>query len=121
MCPSTLKAQRSLSSYQQQDTDAAAPPAPGGAAGEEQQQEQHEEQQQEHHPVIQELVVHTNFDNDDTAAAAAVAPMVDNDNEPAPENHPVANETADDIFSGWSHSGICECRSGVHHNSQPEL
>ena len=103
---------------QQQDAAAAPPPpAAGGATGEEQQQEQHEEQQQEHHPVIQELVACTHLDNDN----AAVVPMVDNDNEPAPEDHPVANETVGDIFSGWLHSGICECRSTVHQDSQPEL
>ena len=97
---------------QQQDADAAAPPAAGGATGEEHQQEHHEEQQQEHHPVLQELVVCTHLDKSDAAAAVAV-PMVENDNEPAPEHHPVANETVGDIFSGWSHSGICEHRSTV--------
>ena len=93
---------------QQQDSDAAAPPAARGATGEKQQQEQHEEeqqeQQQEHHPVIQEFVAHTHLNNDDAAAAVAVATMV-------------ANETVDSvdaIFSGWLHSGICECRSTVH-------
>ena len=109
---------------QQQDADAAAPPPPGGATGEEQQQEQHEEQQQEHHPVIQEMVVHTHLNNNDAAVAAVVACMVDNDNEPGPENCPVANETVDDvddIFHGWLHSGICECRSTVHQDSQAEL
>ena len=106
---------------QQQDADAAAHPAAGGAAGEEQQQEQHKEQQQEHHPVLQELVVHTHLNNDNTAAVVVAVPMVDDDNEPAPENCPVANETVDDIFSGWSHSGICEHRSTVHQDSQPEL
>ena len=108
---------------QQQDGDAAAPPAAVGATGEEQQQEQHKEQQQDHHPVIQELVACTHLDNDNTAVVAA-APMVDNDNEPAPENHPVANETVDGVdafFTGWLHSGICECRSTVCQDSQPEL
>ena len=83
---SALKAQRSLSSIKEQDTVAAAPPAAGSATGEEQQQAQHEEQQQEHHPVLQELVVCTHLDNDDEAAARVAAPMVDNDNKPAPEN-----------------------------------
>ena len=107
---------------QQHYADAAAPPAAGGATGEEQQQEQHEEQQQEHHPVPQELVACTHLNNDDAAVAVvAAAPMVDDDNEPAPENHPVDNETAGDIFSGWLHSGICEHRSTVCQDSQPEL
>ena len=102
---------------QQQDGDAAAPPAAGGATAEEQQQGQHEEQQREHHPIIQELVAHTHLDNDNAAVAAVAAvPMVDDNNKPAPENCPVANETVvgvDDIFGGWLHSGICECRSTV--------
>ena len=100
---------------QEQDADPAAPPAAGSATGEEQQQEQHEEQEQEPHPVLQELVVHTHLDNDDAALARAAAPMVDDNNEPAPENCPVADENVGgDIFSGWSHSGICEHRSTVH-------
>ena len=111
---------------QQRDTDAAAPPVAGGATGEEQQQEQHEEQQheeqqQEHHPVLQELVAHTHLNNDNTAAVVVAAPMVDDDNEPAPENHPVANETVGEILSGWLHHDICECRSTVCQDSQPEL
>ena len=83
---------------QQQDTDPAAPPAAGGATGEEQQQQ---------HPVIQELVMNTHLGTDDAAVPAVAVPMVDNDNEPPPENCPVANETVDvvdDIFSGWLHS-----------------
>ena len=106
---------------QQQDADAAAPPAAGGATGEKQQQEQHEEQQQEHHPVLHELVVYTHLNNNNATAVVVEAPMVDDDNESAPENCPVTNETVGDIFSGWLHSGICECRSTVHQDSQPEL
>ena len=71
------------------------------------------------------MVAHTHLDNNDTAAVVAVAaPMVDDDNEPAPENFPVANKTVvgvDDIFSGWLHSGICECRSTVHRDSKPDM
>ena len=70
------------------------------------------------------MVACTHLNNDNAAAAAAVTPMVDNDNEPAPENCPVANETVvgvDDIFSGWLHSGICEHRSTVCQDSKPEL
>ena len=99
------------------------PQQQGGATAEEQQQEQHEEQQQEYHPIIEELVAHTHLDNDNTAVAAvatvatvAAVPMVDDNNKPVPQNCPVANETVvgvDDIFNGWSHSGICECRSTV--------
>ena len=63
----------------------------------------------------------TYLDNDYAAAVVVAVPMVDDDNEPAPENCPVANETVGDIFSGWLHSGICEHRSTVHQDSQPEL
>ena len=63
----------------------------------------------------------THLDNDNAAVAVAAASMVHDDNEPAPENCPLANETVDDIFSGWLNSGICECRSTVHWDSQPEL
>ena len=35
----------------------------------------------------------THLNNDNVAAAAVAVPMVDDDNEPAPENHPVANKT----------------------------
>ena len=68
--------------------------------------------------------MHTHLDNNNAAAVVVAAPMVDDDNEPAPENHPVANESVDDvdnIFSCWTHSGICECRSTVHQDSQPDL
>ena len=67
------------------------------------------------------MVAFTHLDNDDAAVAAAAVPMVDDDNESAPENYPVANETVGDIFSDWSHSGICEHRSTVCQDSQPEL
>ena len=33
--------------------------------------------------------------------------MVNDNNEPAPENVPVAAEAVNDIFSGWGHGGVC--------------
>ena len=60
--------------------------------------------------VIQDLMecgVGT-MDVEEIGVASAAAPMVDDDNEPAPENHLSNREMMDDIFSGWTHSGICE-------------
>ena len=63
-------------------------------------------------PVLQDLVGWQHLDQDDEVAAAAAAPMVNDDNEPAPENTPVPNvPMAPDIFSPWGHSGICYCHS----------
>ena len=72
---------------------------------EQQEQEQQQQQQQaqqndveEELPApIQEVVGRCNLVKDDVAAAAAAAPMVDDDNEPAPENHPQPNEAVGDI------------------------
>ena len=47
--------------------------------------------------------------------------MVDDNNEPAPENCPLHGEIVDDIFSGWTHSGICERRALISRNTKPEL
>ena len=59
-------------------------------------------------PVLQDLVVWQHLDQDDKVVAAAAAPMVDDDNEPVPENTPIPNmPTTPDIFSPWGHSGIC--------------
>ena len=42
--------------------------------------------------------------------------MVDDDNEPAPENVQVAAEAVNDIFSGWEHSGVCHRRCMIQQN-----
>ena len=36
-----------------------------------------------------------------------VGAMIDNDNAPAPENIPTANENTDGSFCQWEHSGTC--------------
>ena len=36
-----------------------------------------------------------------------VGAMIDDDNAPAPENIPNANENTDGIFRQWEHSGSC--------------
>ena len=61
------------------------------------------------------------MDIEEIGVASAAAPMVDDDNEPAPENRPSNGETVDDIFSGWTHSGICERKALISRNAKPEL
>ena len=52
--------------------------------------------------VIQDLMEHgiVAMDVEEIGVASAAAPMVDDDNEPAPENLPSHGEMVDDIFSG---------------------
>ena len=47
--------------------------------------------------------------------------MVDDDNEPAPENVPVAAKAVNDIFSGWEHSGACHRRYMIQQNPNAVL
>ena len=61
------------------------------------------------------------MDTEEIGVASAAAPMVDDDNEPAPENRPTNGELVDDIFSGWTHSGICERKALISRNAKPEL
>ena len=53
------------------------------------------------------------MDVEEIGVASAAAPMVDDDNEPGPENCLLNGETVDDIFSGWMHSGICERKDPI--------
>ena len=99
----------------------AAAAGPGGGNVQQQHQALLDEQQEIFPAVIQELVGRNHLDHNEEVMASAAASMVDDDNEPAPENQPNPNETVDDIFSGWTHSGICHHRSSVHHNMKPEL
>ena len=43
------------------------------------------------------------MDVEEIGVASTAAPMVDDDNEPTPENRPSNGEIVDDIFSGWTH------------------
>ena len=73
--------------------------------------------------VIQDLMecgVGT-MDVEEIGVASAAAPMVDDDNKPTPENHPSNGEAVDDIFSGWTHSGICERKALISRNIKAEL
>ena len=110
---------------QGQGAAGAVLPAAAAGAGGGNIQQQHQallDKQQEILPaVIQELIGCNHLDHDEEVLATAAASMVDDDNKPAPENQPNPNETVDDIFSGWTHSGICHCRISVHHNMKPEL
>ena len=111
---------------QPQPADAAAPPAAAGATDQAQQQQQQggggndegEEGAEELPPVIQEILARggNNLDADDYMIAGAAAPMVDDDNEPAPENVPVAAEHSNGIFSGSERSGICHHRCMIQQN-----
>ena len=106
--------------------DAATPPGAAGATDQAQQQQQQggggnnegEEGAEELPLVIQEILAHggNNLDADDYMVAGATAPMVDDDNKPAPENVPVAAEHSNDIFSGWEHSGICHHHCMIQQN-----
>ena len=58
--------------------------------------------------AIQELLDNTHcLDSNTIAAAASAAPMVDDDNMPAPENNPDVNSMPNDIMMGWEHSNVC--------------
>ena len=73
--------------------------------------------------VIQDLMERSvgAMDVEEIGVASAAAQMVDDDNEPTPENHPSNGETVDDIFSGWTHSGICSRNVLIPRNAKPEL
>ena len=72
-------------------------------------------------PVLQDLVGRQHLDQDDEVAAAAATPMVDDDNEPAPENTPIPSAPmSPDIFSPWGHSGICYHCSLMLVNANPK-
>ncbi|KAL7578819.1 hypothetical protein ACA910_016040 [Epithemia clementina (nom. ined.)] len=70
--------------------------------------------------TIQELVGNIHLDGDDIEQAMRDAPMVDDDNMPAPENVPVAGN-AGDIMIGWEHNGICNRKANVPTNPSPIL
>ena len=70
--------------------------------------------------IVQEMMEcgGNNMDIDDVVVVAHSLPMVDNDNEPASENKPVADGApVDDIISGWGHSGVCYRTSLVQGNA----
>ena len=81
---------------------------------------------EELHPLIQEMLDRggNNLDNDDIIGVMAAAPMIDNDNQPDPENLPSTEDSTgatDDIMDLWTHSGICEWKATIQCNVKPEL
>ena len=72
--------------------------------------------------AIQELLDNTHrLDSNTIAGAALAAPMVDDDNMPAPENIPNVNSMPNDTMMGWEHSNVCLRRSNVQGNAKPRL
>ena len=81
---------------------------------------------EELHPLIQEMLDWggNNLDNDDIVSVMAAAPMIDDDNQPAPENLPSTEDSTgatNDIMGQWTHSGICNRKATIQRNAKPEL
>ena len=81
---------------------------------------------EELHLLIQEMLDRSgnNLDNDDIISVMAAAPMIDDDNQPAPENLPSTEDSTgatDDIMGQWTHSGICDQKATIQRNAKPEL
>ena len=81
---------------------------------------------EELHPLIQEMLNRdgNNLDNDDVINVIVAAPMVDDDNQPAPENLPSTEDSTgstNDIMGQWTHSGICDRKATIQRNAKPEL
>ena len=81
---------------------------------------------EELHLLIQEMLDRggNNLDNDDIIGVMVAAPMIDNDNQPAPENLLSTEDSTgvtDDIMGLWTHSGICEQKATIQSNSKPGL
>ena len=65
-----------------------------------------------------------NLDSDDIIGVMAAAPMIDNDNQPAPENLLSTEDSTgatNDIMGLWTHSGICKWKETIQRNAKPEL
>ena len=76
--------------------------------------------------LIQEMLDQggNNLDNDDIIGVMAAAPMIDDDNQPAPENLPSTEDSTgatDNIMGLWTHSGICEWKATIQRSAKPEL
>ena len=78
------------------------------------------------HLLIQEMLDQggNNLDNDDIIGVMVAAPMIDDNNQPAPENLASTEDATgatDDIMGLWTHSGICKWKATIQHNAKPEL
>ena len=81
---------------------------------------------EELHPLIQEMFDWggNNLDNDDIIGVMVAAPMIDDNNQPAPENLLSTGDSTGvtgDIMGLWTHSGICEWKAAIQCNAKPEL
>ena len=81
---------------------------------------------EELHPLIQEMLDRggNNLNNNDNIGVMATAPMIDDNNQPAPENLLSTEDSTgatDDIMGLWTHSGICEWKAAIQCNAKPEL
>ena len=81
---------------------------------------------EELHLLIQEMLDRggNNLDNDDIIGVTVAAPMIDDDNQPAPENLPSTEDSigvTDDIMGLWTHSSICEQKATIQSNAKPGL
>ena len=81
---------------------------------------------EELHPLIQDMLDQggNKLDNDDIIGAMAAAPMIDDNNQPAPGNLPSTEDspgTANDIMGLWTHSSICKQKATIQRNAKPEL
>ena len=80
---------------------------------------------EELHPLIQEMLDQggKNLDNNDNIGVMAAAPMIDDDNQPAPENLLSTEDSTgatNDIMGLWAHSGICKWKATIQCNAKPE-
>ena len=65
-----------------------------------------------------------NLDDNDIIGVMAAAPMINNNNQLAPENLPSTEDSTgatDNIMGLWTHSGICERKATIQRNAKPEL
>ena len=81
---------------------------------------------EELHPLIQEMLDRggNNLDNDEIISVVAAPSMIDDDNQPAPENLPSSEASTgatNDIMGQWTHIGICDRNTTIQHNDKPEL
>ena len=60
--------------------------------------------------------------DEDIALVRGQGIMVDDDNEPAPENEPTVNETTNSVFGDWDHfTGICPRKMEAIPNTSPRM
>ena len=58
---------------------------------------------------------------DEISIARGLGPMVDDDNQPAPENVPTGGQSEESILGEWEHSGLCYRKVANGTDSKPQL